>query len=157
MCNRCARCWPKGRGGGGGVRAPILGVGCRFSAPEGRQDIAWGVSPRNGRPNPSSEPRRGDRSVTVLSPLRGSGKLGRRRFLGLTPQAISCRPSGAKKGLSPAPLRGSNHQNTFTHPRWWGREGHSLSRPVRRHDCRSETFVGGLTDVTSLYTLYYYI
>src|SRR5262245_52747405 len=37
-------------------------------------------------------------TIAPMSPLRGLGRREMAAFLGLTPQAISCRPSGAKTG-----------------------------------------------------------
>ncbi len=81
-------------------------------APKGRQDVAWGASPRY-RSQPGIQPRRGERSPGAAALARVDGRrprsvgcaapLGLRiglgaRFLGLAPQATCRRPFGTLSG-----------------------------------------------------------
>ena len=71
-------------------------------APEGRRYIAMGREPLDGKRNVETpSPGRGDSPAeNALSPLPGLGRRGMIAFQGLTPLAIHCRPSGAKRGVS---------------------------------------------------------
>jgi len=69
------------------------------SVPKGRQRKAWGASPRKGNFKNPHEPRRGGSRpshLKLLPPLQGLGGVGDSIFLGLTPQALCCRPFGTR-------------------------------------------------------------
>jgi hypothetical protein len=93
------------------------------SVPEGRQRVAWGVSPRRRSALKREAPKgrqECESFVPLLSPLRGLVVL-RSRSLGLTPQATRCRRSAAEFHR---PV-GSNRVKRAT--------GNRPSVPIRRH------------------------
>src|SRR4051812_1696539 len=73
------------------------------AAPKGRKRKAWGVSPRKASTT-TQKPRRGDSSFRgngLLPPLRGWGFFWS-TYLGLTPQALCCRPFRAERSFRAA-------------------------------------------------------